>query len=164
MSESSILGPTARPFVQLGGANAWKTRVIKGVHCSFQWIDLRKWGFEDTPDHAAVACMCLFRPSSMESVPYVIPQPQAFLFGDNKGNPTAHLFTSAAAALEGLGYDVRDKAAWKAMVDIIIEGLPDLILMPSEPPENSDVIVKKAVMGIEMRATMNGKVLREEVL
>lgn len=164
MSELTLLGPTARPFVALGGTNAWKTRVIRGIHCSFQWLDLRQWGFENTPDHAAVACMCLYRPGAFESVPYVIPQQHAFLFGTRDGNPTAHLFTSAAAALEGLGLDVRDRSAWRALVDIIIEGLPDLVLMPSEPPEKSDATVKAAVMGIEARATFNGKVINETVL
>ena len=164
MAELSLLGPTARPMVQLGGGVAWRQRVIKGVHCSFQWIDLRQQGFEDTPEHAAVACMCLFRPNVMQAGCYVIPQPHAYLFGTRDGQPTAHLFTSAASALEMLGFDVRDRSAWRALVDIIIEGLPDLILMPSEPPENSDATVRAAVLGIEATAKMNGKTLREEVL
>jgi hypothetical protein len=164
MSEISLLGPTARPMVQLGGAVAWRTRTIKGIVCSFQWLDLRKQGFEDTPEHASVACMCLFRPASHDRGAYVVPQPHAFHYGDKNGNPTTHLATAAFAAAEQLGFDMRDKHAIRTIIDIIIEGLPDLILMPSEAPENTDVIVKKAIQGIEASATVNGKTIHQEVL
>lgn len=163
-SLAALLGPSARPMVAFGGKDAWKHRVIKGVHCSFQWLDLRPHGFEDTPDHACVPCMCLFRPHVLGCEPFIVPQPHAYLYGDNKGNPTAHLFSSAFDAADGLGFDMRDKHALRTVVDIIIEGLPDLICMPSEPPEHSDVLVKAALMGIEATAKINGKVIREDVL
>jgi hypothetical protein len=164
MADISLLGPTARPMVALGGASAWKQRTIKGIICSFQWLDLRQQGFEDTPDHANVACMCLFRPGSMDRGSYVIPQPHAFLYGDKRGNPTQHLLTAGFAAAETLGFDMRDKHAIRQVIDIIIEGLPDLILMPSEAPDNSEATVRRAIQGIEARATLNGRTLHEEVL
>lgn len=160
----SLLGPNARPMVQLGGGLAWKTRTIKGIYISFQWIDLRGHGFENTLDHACVACMCLMRPDSMKKGAYVVPQPHAFLFGDKKGNPTAHLFASAMEAAQQIGFDMRDKQAYKAIIDIIIEGLPDLILMPSEPPETHEAHTMRPVVGIEATAKINGKKIHEELL
>lgn len=164
MTQVSLLGPNARPMVGLGGANAWKQREIKGIFCSFQWIDLRGHGFEDSLDHAAVACMCLFRPASMGKGTYVVPQPLAFQYGDKNGNPTSHLFTSAFAAAEQLGFDMRDKHAIRTIIDIIIEGLPDLILMPSEPPEGSEAAAKLVVHGIEATAKVNGHTIHAELL
>lgn len=164
MSELTLLGPTARPMVCFGGINAWRQRVIRGVHCSFQWLDLRQHGFEDTADHAAVACLCLYRPHVLGCEPFVIPQPMAFLYGTRDGKPTAQLFAAALNAIEGLGFDGRDRQAWRQVIDIIIEGLPDLILMPSEPPERSDATIKAAIAGIEATAKINGRVINETVL
>lgn len=165
MTDLTLLGPSARPMVALGGASAWRTRTIRGITCSFQWLDLRPHGFEDTPDHACVPCMCLFRPGAMEAGAYVVPQQHAYLFGDKKGNPTPHLLTSGFAVAQRLGFDMRDKHAIRQCIDIIIEALPDLILMPSEPPGgNTEALVQRAVQGIEARVTMNGKVLHEEAL
>lgn len=166
MTAATLLGPSARPMVQLGGAIAWKTREIKGIYIAFQWLDLRRHGFEDTVDHACVPCMCLFRPGSMNKGAYIVPQPLAFQFGDRKGNPTSHLFTSAMLAAQQIGFDMRDKQAYKAIIDIIIEGLPDLILMPSEPPADHEAFGKTArvIVGIEATAKINGKTVHEELL
>lgn len=156
----ALLGPNARPMVGLGGDGAWKQRTIAGITCSFQWIDLTGQGLEQ-----ANACMCLFNPNrGMKPGAYVIPQQHAYLFGTKSGHPTAHLFSSSFALAEQLGFDMRDKSAIRKAIDIIIEGLPDLILMPSEPPNAPEVILREAVRGIEAVARVNGKVVHEEVL
>jgi hypothetical protein len=36
--------------------------------------------------------------------------------------------------------------------------------MPSEAPDNSEATVRRAIQGIEARATLNGRTLHEEVL
>lgn len=165
MTDVSLLGPSGKPMVALGGATAWRTRRLRsGIYCSFQWIDLRDQGFEATPEHAAVACMCLFRPHVMEAGSYAIPQPHAFLFGTKQGHPTPHLLTSAWQIAQDLGFDMRDKQAIRQIIDIVIEGLPDLVLMPSEPPEGSDAAARKTIYGIEARAKINGVVIHEELL
>lgn len=160
----TLLGPTARPMVALGGANAWRTRRIKDVYCSFQWLDLRQWGFENTPDHACVPCMCLFRPTNTGRGAYVIPQAHAFLFGTRAGHPTNHLLTSAFQIAEDLGFDMRDKHAIRQCIDVVIEGLPDLVLMPTEPPNTTEILVEQAVHGIEATARINGRKVHEELL
>lgn len=166
MNGAKLLGPNARPMVGLGGSEAWKQRTIKGITCSFQWIDLSaEFDSSDDPGITANACMCLFNAQrSSQRGAYVIPQQHAFLFGSRAGHPTAHLFSSAFAAAEMLGFDMRDKSAVKAVIDIIIEGLADLVLMPSSPPNNADIIVKDAVQGIEATARINGQKIHEELL
>lgn len=165
MTALSLLGPNARPMVAIGhGPGVWKSRHIRGILCSFQWIDLRQHGFEDTEDHACVPCMVLMRPGSADRGAHVVPQPHAFLFGDKRGNPTPHLLTSAWSAAETMGFDMRDKQAIRSVIDIIIEALPDLILMPSEPIATLDALVKKHTHGIEMTARINGQKIHEELL
>jgi hypothetical protein len=160
MNGIALLGPNARPMVGLGGSEAWKQRTIGGITCSFQWIDLSARGLE-----AANACMCLFNANrGMKPGSYVIPQQNAWQFGDKAGHPTTHLFSSAFALAEQLGFDMRDKSAIRKAIDIIIEGLPDLILMPSEPPNAPEVIVREAIRGIEATARVNGRVVHQEVL
>lgn len=162
---TSILGPSARPVVQLGGQGvAWKTRTLHGIFCSFQWVDLRPHGFEDTPDHAAVPCMVLFRPSVMDAGAFVIPQHHAYLYGDKHGNPTAQLAIAAFSAREQLNFGPQDKGALKLIMDIVIEGLPDLILMPSDPPAGSDAALKRQVIGIEAEVKVGGKSIVQDVL
>lgn len=156
---SQLLGPNARPMVCLGGEGAWRTRTIKGIFCSFQWIDCSAEGME-----TANPCMVLFRPGSMAQGAYVIPQQNAHRYGHRDGTPTQHLLTAGFAAAEMLGFDMRDRQAVKTIIDIIIEGLPDLILMPSEPPNGSSAILKEAIRGIEATVRVNGKKLHEELL
>lgn len=156
---SALLGPNANPMVCIGGANAWRTRTIKGIMCSFQWLDLSAEGMD-----TANACMCLFNPQSVSRGAYVVPQQNAYRFGHRDGTPTQHLLTAGWAAAEQMGFDMRDRSAIKNIIDIIIEGLPDLILMPSEPPNSPEVILREAVRGIEARVKMNGKTIHEEVL
>jgi hypothetical protein len=154
-----LLGPTAKPMVCLGGASSWRSRTIKGIFCSFQWLDLEADGFD-----RCTPCMCLYRPGSMDRGAYVIPQINAYRFGHRDGTPTQHLLTASFAAAEKLGFDMRDRSAIRTIIDIVIEGLPDLICMPSEPPDSTDVIVKHAIQGIEATARVNGKKIYEELL
>lgn len=156
---ATLLGPSARPMVALGGDTAWRHRIIRGIHCSFQWLDLSAEGMEPTNP-----CLCLFRPDKMAQGAYVIPQQNAYRYGHPDGTPTQHLLTAAFAATQKIGFDVRDRQAIRQVIDIIIESLPDLIGMPSEPPADSDVIVKEAVRGIEATARVNGRTVHEELL
>jgi hypothetical protein len=160
----TLLGPTARPLVALGGASAWRQRTIRGIVCSYQWLDLRAHGADDTPENANAACMCLFRPGSMGRGAYVVPQANAFHYGDNRGNPTPHLAKAAFLAAEQLGFDMRDKHAIQQVMTIILEGIPDLIDMPSEAPNHAETMVKRAVHGIEAVAKVNGKTVHSELL
>jgi hypothetical protein len=161
----TLLGPNARPMVAIGhGPGVWKSRSIRGILCSFQWIDLTAQGYPDNDDNRCMPCLVLMRPASSDKGAYVIPQPNAFEYGDNKGNPTPYLMTAAFAAAQQLGFDMRDRSAIKHVIDIIIEAIPDLVLMPSAPPDSLDAIVKNHVHGIEAVAKINGKTIHSELL
>ena len=93
---------------------------------------------------------------------YVIMEPAAYLYADDNGHPTHRLAESAAKAAEVLGLDQTTSAVHKIM-NVIVDGLPDLVSMPSEPPRE----VAKAAIG-EVKLMADGKLIagqeiREEV-
>ena len=162
MSSISILGPRGTPMVELGGERAWRQRVIGDVVCSYQWLDLRAAGDESAED-GPEPCMVLFPAyRRMEAGAYTIPMRNAYAYVDTKGNPTPQLLKTCALAAETLGFDMNDRASITRMIDIICEGIPDLIDMPSEQP--SALEVQKYQMGIEVTARACGRELHTEVV
>lgn len=154
---ASILGPNGHPMVELGGDRAWLTRSIGEFVCSFQWIHR-----VDIDPDGPHPCMCIFMGKrAMDVVPYVIPQRNAWAFADRDGNPTAHAMGAAFKAAIAMGtFPARDTV--HKLVDIIVEGIPDLIKMPSEQPH--DLHVARVLLGIEASAAINGRTIRQEVL
>ncbi len=93
---------------------------------------------------------------------YVIMESAAYLYADENGNPTPRLVESAAKASEVLCLNQTNYAV-KKIVDVIVDGLPDLVQMPSEPPNE----VAKAAIG-EIKLMADGKLIagqeiREEI-
>lgn len=159
---TSILGPRGTPMVELGGERAWRQRVIGDVVCSYQWLDLRAAG-DQTADGEPEPCMVLFPAyRRMDAGAYTIPMRNAYAYVDNKGNPTPQLLKSAAAAAESLGFDLNDRASITRMVDIICEGMPDLVDMPLEQPAALEV--HRHRLGIEVTARAMGRELHSEVI
>lgn len=152
---ASILGPSGSPFVELGGERAHLQRVLGEFIVSYQWLDL-----QDGEDPQA--CMCIFKTTrALDVVPYVIPQRNAFAFAEKSGGPTPHAIGAAFKAAITMGmHPAKDTV--RKLLDIIVEGIPDLIRMPSDQP--SALNFKRHIVGIEARATLNGRVINEEVL
>jgi hypothetical protein len=159
---TSILGPRGTPLVELGGTRCWRQRVIGDIVCSYQWLDLRSAGDETAGDEPE-PCMVLFPAfRRMETGAYTIPMRNAYAYVDSRGNPTPQLLKTAALAAETLGFDLNDRASIKRMLDIICEGIPDLIDMPLEQPAALEV--HRHRMGIEVAAKACGKELHREVI
>lgn len=152
---ASVLGPSGSKFVELGGERAWLQRTIGEFTCSFQWLDLDD-GEEPQP------CMCIFKASRMlDVVPYVIPQRNAYAFADKSGGPSPHAIGAAFKACVTMGTFPSNDTVRK-LLDIIVEGIPDLIRMPSDQMVGLDV--KRTFYGMEATAKINGRTVREEVL
>jgi hypothetical protein len=93
---------------------------------------------------------------------YCIMESAAYLYADESGNPTRRLIESAAKASEVLCLNQTNYAV-KKIVDIIVDGLPDLIKMPSAPPNE---LAKHAIGEMQLRANgelVSGREIREEV-
>ena len=154
----NVLGPNGNPYVTFGGDRAWRQRVIGDIVCSFQWIH-----HPDIDPEAPHPCMCLYPANRrMDTGAYVIPQRNAYVYVDNRGNPTAQLLGSAFKAAATLNFDRNDRSAIHRLIDIITQGLPDLIDMPSD--QDGALEVARRTVGIEARASINGRTIHEEVL
>ena len=55
-----------------------------------------------------------------------------------------------------------DQSTVFRIVDVIVDGLPDLIRMPSDQPGQLDI--KRAIHGIEATAKVNGNVIHQELI
>lgn len=161
MTESpSLLGPRGTPYVELGGERCWKQYTKGDMTCSLQWIDLQK---QDPafPEAGPIPCMCLFHSfRRMDTGAHVIPQRYAYLYGAREGKPTDHFYRAVVDACETVGFDRNDKAARHRMMDLVLEALPELILMPSEQPSQLEIRAHRT--GIEASVTINGRKAHEE--
>jgi hypothetical protein len=155
---TSILSPTGQPMVMIGGERAWKQRTIRDIVCSFQWLDR-----PDIDPEGPHPCMILHRrDNTMDRGAYVIPQRNAYAYATPSGEPTPQLMASAFLATTQLGFHP-DTSTVHRLIDIIVEGLADLVLMPSTQPGEFD-LRKYGVHGIEATAKVNGKTIHQELI
>jgi len=152
---SGILSPKGQAFVEVGGERSWLQRIKGDIVICFQWLQI--------PDkREPQACMVLFPAMlRLDGGAYVIPQDNAYEYVKSDGTPTPYLMAAAYNAAQTLGF-FPDQSTVFRIVDIIADGLPDLIKMPSSMPDVLEV--KAPVMGIEAKAKVNGQVIYEEVL
>ena len=151
---SSILGATGQNWVECGGDRSWEQRVKGDIIVSYQWLMCGK--------KEPSACMVL-HPTvpKMDGGAYAIPQDNAYEYSDASGGPTPYLLTAAMNAATSMGF-YPDQSTVFRIVDIIVDGLPDLIRMPSDQPGALDL--KRAIHGIEATAKVNGQIVHQELL
>ena len=153
----SILGPNGQRMVELGGERAWLQRTKGDIVCSYQWMHI-----DEIDRDAPIACMCLFPAMRhMDTAAYVIPQANAHVYAANDGAASPELAGLAFKAAVHMGF-FPAKTTVHRIMDIVLDGLPDLIKMPSEQPNALEI--KRALHGIEAKATVNGKTFNEALL
>lgn len=152
-----LVGRNGTPFVALGGERSWIQRVKGDIVVSYQWLAGAKDG-----DKSPHPCMVMFPVvPKIDGGAYAIPQDNAYEYSDHSGGPTPYLLTAAFNAAMSMGF-FPDKSTVFRIVDIIVEGLGDLIRMPSDQPASLDIAAP--VIGIEATAKVEGEVVREEVI
>ena len=150
----SLLSKNGQKFVEIGGERCWLQRVKGDIVVSYQWLA----GIKKEP----VACMVLFPATiKIDGGAYAIPQDNAWEYVDNRGRPTPYLMAAAYNAAQTMGF-FPDQFTVFRIVDIIAEGLSDLVRMPSDQPDELDIAAP--VLGIEATARIEGQVVREQVL
>jgi hypothetical protein len=151
---SSLLSPRGATMVALGGERAWKQRIKGDICISYEWLQAGK--------KEPSACMVLFPTTlKLEGGAYAIPQENAYEYADARGRPTPYLLVAAHNAAVSMGF-FPDKSTVFRIVDCIVEGLEDLVRMPSEQP--GALNIEREVLGIEAQARLNGQVIHQEVL
>lgn len=153
----SLLSPSGRPMVELGGQTSWRQHVKGDIVVSYQWLDR-----PDIDPEGPHPCMVLFPASRrMDGGAYVIPQRNAFAFANADGSPSAHLMGTAFKAAHTLGF-FPDQSTVFRIIDAIVEGMRDLVDMPSSQP--GELNLKKLIQGIEATAKVNGKTIAEDLI
>jgi hypothetical protein len=154
VSEPIIMSPRGQSYVELGGERAWLQRVKGDICITYQWLNTGK----SEPS----ACMVLFPiRAKMDGGAYAIPQENAYEYATAEGKATPYLMVAAFNAAQSMGF-FPDKSTVHRVVDAIIDGLSDLVRMPSEQPGQLDI--KALLKGIEAKVKVNGQVFREEVI
>ena len=151
---SSILGATGANWVECGGERTWEQRIKGDICVSYQWLMVGK--------KEPQACMVLFPTvPKMDGGAYAIPQDNAYEYSDASGGPTPYLLTAAMNAAISMGF-YADQSTVFRIVDIIVDGLADLIRMPSDQPGQLDI--KRTIHGIEATAKVNGQIVHQELI
>lgn len=110
----------------IGGQNAWKTFVEKGILCSLQWVEIPT-GVRGEPDQFE-PCMVLASAIAKIGRPgYVIPLNNAFWYQDPR---EAAGRARTIANHIGLGDTSGDAVR---VLDVILNHLEELVKMPPAP-------------------------------
>jgi hypothetical protein len=124
--------------VELGGSKAWRVKPAKGgLVLSYQWLDKKP-------------AMFVFRANkTREDGAFVLPLASAYLWAKPNGYPDLdHAIPTALAAAQQIGLG-RDRWAVRAIIDAVLDGIPDLIAMPPEPkwlnvaPNTGELTIKR---------------------
>lgn len=151
---SSILGASGQNWVELGGERTWEQRTKGDIVISYQWLMVGK--------KEPQACMVLFPVvPKLDGGAYAIPQENAYEYSDKTGGPTPYLLAAALNAATSMGFFPDESTVFR-IVDVIVDGLADLIRMPSDQP--GQLNIERMVYGIEATAKVNGQVVRQELI
>jgi hypothetical protein len=109
-----ILGPTARPYVTLGGEFARKVHCRGELVQSFQYINTEP--------------AMLIWSSTRKTGAFAICLSAAHQYLDDE-----YLVFHSMLAAEQIGYSPKDKSVVGKIADLILDGLDELVKMPPEP-------------------------------
>lgn len=135
-------------MIAFGGENAWKVRVKGDVVVAYHWINHEP-------------AMVLFKHRAgiaMNPGAFVLPLESAFKYADSKtGGPTIYAIQQAANAAHVMGF-FPDKFIVTRIVDVIMDGMLDLIEMP---PEHTGLNKKQTQAIGEMSLKVDGQIVHE---
>lgn len=127
------------------GDNAWLKRINHGLVSSYQW-------FNGEP------AMFLYPAGKERGGAFVLPIDSAHQWVMSNGHPDlAHAIPVAMQAAKTMGLDT-DKSTIRRIVDVIIDGIPDLLRMPPERPKTLD---EPGVAIGEASIKLDGEVIHE---
>ena len=113
-------------MIQLGGPTAWRVHKVAGnLGVAYHWVNGKP-------------AMCLYpltRVMNPKRPPgaYIIPLESAFKYASSDGHPDLHYCIDAAHQAAEVMQVVPTRQMIRHIVDAIVDGLPDLVVMPPEP-------------------------------
>lgn len=137
--------------VMLGGAKAWKQRVLGDVVMSYQWID-------EQPS----LVLWPLRKRSLNAGAYALGLDVVHKYVKADGHPiSSYLIPQAIIAAEVMGMDSTTYTV-RNIADAIMDGLEDLINMPPEPvgmnAEQHAGVVGEALIQVNGRTILHDEI------
>ena len=130
--------------VLLGGETAWRVRTNGEIVSSYQWMN-------------GEPAMFLYRRGARVGAAFVLPLKNAYLWANNNGHPNLdHAIPSAETVAKVLGLSA-DRSSITRIIDVILDGLPDLVAMPPQRP----IDTPKAPTVGEMAIKLDGQTIAE---
>lgn len=117
---SSILHSTGKPMVMLGG-DVFDQRTKGDIIYEFKWVN-------------GEPVMLIYKRTLGKNTPaYMIEMDDAHKFALSNGHATkALLSTYCKDAAKAIGFE-HDRDSITRLIDVILDGIPDLLRMPPEP-------------------------------
>jgi hypothetical protein len=144
MNISDISG---KPMVMLGGPFVHKQYVKGDICVEFKW-------------HDGEPCMILYKAAATSKFgAYMVEMKDAYQFANPNGHQTAQLQDLCRGAHDAMGFH-QDKYAVFRIMDIILDGLGELLRMPPEPKASEDQN-RPVAEGDELKIVVDGKTLFE---
>lgn len=144
MNISDISG---KPMVMLGGPFVHKHYVKGDICVEFKW-------------HDGEPVMIMYKAVAQTKVgAYMVEMKDAHKFANPNGHQTAQLQELCQQAHDAMGFHM-DKFAVFRIMDIILDGLGELLKMPPEPMA-SEESNRPVALGDELTVKLDGKTLFE---
>ncbi len=147
IKQSTILSPSGHNMVMLGG-DVWDQRTTGDIISEFKWVN------------GEPVMLIYKRVLGNSTKAYMIELNDAHEFALSSGAPSQKLLSTychdAAKALNS----EHDKATIIRLIDVIMDGLGDLLNMPPEPKAH-EIANRPTVHGDELKITVDGKTIVE---
>lgn len=150
VKKSSIMHPAGHQMVMLGG-DVYDQRKTGDIISEFKYVD-------------GEPVMLIYKNTlGRNSKAFMIEMTDAYLYAQSNGAPTKRLVNTlcfgAAKALDSL----YDKATVHRLIDVIVDGLADLLKMPPEPKE-LEIANRPSSGNDEISIKINGQTVIETVI
>ena len=135
--------------IVIGGEKAWRKYRKGDIGISYHWID----------GEPAMVLFPANRQSSRLVTPFVIKLSIGHQYVNSDGHPNLlHAMSAAVDAAQCLGM-APEMSTVHRIIDAIVEGMPDLVMMPPEPSWASQVPTGPAVG--ELAIKVDGRTVHE---
>lgn len=129
MQAPTMLGPSGKQLLAIGGEYAWKQFIKGDVMITLQWIN-------DDPSICLFPAVPRIKPSA-----YVIGLSALFKYVESDGHPTRYMMEKSIDMAHALGFKPGKDICFRIM-EMVLDAAQDLVHMPPTPQ-----VVMKAEQG-----------------
>ena len=146
MQAPTMLGPSGKQLLAIGGEYAWKQFIKGDVMVTLQWIN-------NDPSICLFPAVPRIKPSA-----YVIGLSALHKYVESNGHPTRYMMAQSIKMAECLGFQPGKDVCFRIM-EMVLDAAQDLVMMPPTP----EIVVKseKAPPVGELTIKRDGETIME---